>query len=104
MNILQICGRVLRTSRITIEYRENLAYWLREPSGGADEDVDYLGGALIFKQGEHVVGALTTQDGKPAVKGIWTGDKSVRTYKSREALYDCNAIGCPAVPILITAY
>jgi hypothetical protein len=67
-------GNVLRGFRITIDYPNRESYWLSQTALDP-HDLDQVGLTLALRNGEYFVAAITTQNGKPSVRGVHVGDK-----------------------------
>lgn len=70
-------GNVLQGFRITIDYSDRTTYWLREAELDP-HDLEQVGLTLKSQQGEYLVSAIVTQEGKPTVEGAEVGDKLLR--------------------------
>ncbi|HKR30630.1 MAG TPA: hypothetical protein VJT08_09135 [Terriglobales bacterium] len=71
-----IGGNVLKSYRITIDYPHKTMYWLR--SDLDTYELNQVGITLKADAGNYFVAAVATQDGKPTVEAVQTGDKVIR--------------------------
>jgi hypothetical protein len=72
-----IGGNVLKGFRLTIDYPNQMMYWL-EQSEPDSHDLDQVGLTLRSTGREYFVAAVATKNGKPVVEGVVPGDKLVR--------------------------
>lgn len=85
-------GNVLRHFQITIDYPEQISYWMRQSAPDSD-DLNYIGLTLMSRHGEYYVAGIATQDGQPTVQGVQVGDKLLQIGvlrtpgASREAVF-----------------
>jgi len=72
-----IGGNVLKGYRLTIDYPNQMTYWLKQ-SDSEVHDLDQVGLTLRSEHGEFVVAAVASKNGTPAVEGVLPGDRLVR--------------------------
>jgi len=67
-------GNVLKHYRLTIDYRNQMSYWLKV-SDIDPHELDQVGVTLVYKHGEYRIGNIVKQAGKATVEGIEIGDR-----------------------------
>jgi hypothetical protein len=72
-----IGGNVLKTFRLTIDYPNQMTYWLKQRDPDR-HDLDQVGVTLRSDSGAYFVAAVATKDGKPTVVGVSPGDELIR--------------------------
>jgi hypothetical protein len=70
-------GNVLKSFRLTIDYANDMMYWLRQ-SEPDSRDLDQVGLTLKFQNGEYTVAAVAKKSGRPTVEDVQPGDKLIR--------------------------
>jgi hypothetical protein len=84
-------GNVLQAFRITIDYPNLMSYWVRQTKLDP-HDLDQVGLTLQSKNGEYLVAAIATQNGKPTVEGVRAGDKLLQIDALRTSTTTWSAI------------
>jgi len=69
-----IGGDVLKSFRLTIDYRDRMTYWLQQ-SPIDTHDLDQVGLVLAHMGGVTAVAGIAQKNGKPTVAGVMLGDK-----------------------------
>ncbi len=69
-----IGANVLKNFCLTIDYPHRMTYWFRQSELDPHE-IDQVGVTLKAVGGSYFVAAVATQDGKPTVDGVLSGDK-----------------------------
>jgi hypothetical protein len=67
-------ANVLKHYRLTIDYRNQMSYWLKN-SDIDPRELDQVGLTLVYDKGSYSVGGIVAKDGKPTVEGVQIGDK-----------------------------
>jgi len=67
-------GNVLKHYRLTIDYRNQMSYWLKNSDIDPSE-LDQVGVALVYKHGDYRVGNIVKKAGAATVEGIEIGDR-----------------------------
>jgi hypothetical protein len=70
-------GNVLTNFRLTIDYPNQVIYWLKEADAAAD-DLNQVGLTLRSEHGEYIVAAVAEKNGRPTVAGVLPGDRLIR--------------------------
>ena len=69
-----IGGNVLKGFKLTIDYPNRRLYWLKQAAPDLHE-LDQVGITLRAHGGEYFISAIASKNGKPAVAGVFVGDK-----------------------------
>lgn len=72
-----IGGNILKAFRLTIDYPNQMTYWLKQ-SEPDTHDLDQVGLTLQSDRGAFFVAAVATRNGKPTVDSVLPGDKLIR--------------------------
>jgi hypothetical protein len=72
-----IGGNALKEFRLTIDYPNQMMYWLKQ-SDPDSHDLDQIGLTLRSDSGQFIVAAVAEKNGTPTVKGVSSGDRLVR--------------------------
>src|SRR5439155_18642915 len=72
-----IGGNVLKQFRLTIDYPNQIMYWLKQ-SDPDSHDLDQVGLTLRSEHGEYIVAAVAKKNGMPTVDGVSPGDRLIR--------------------------
>jgi hypothetical protein len=69
-------ANVLKHYRLTIDYKAHMSWW-KKTSDIDPRELDQIGINLVYDKGVYSIGAIATQNGKPTVTGVESGDKLV---------------------------
>jgi hypothetical protein len=72
-----IGGNVLKAFRLTIDYPNQMTYWLKQSDPDSD-DLDQVGLTLRADHGTYIVAGVATKKGRPTVEGVLPGDRLIR--------------------------
>jgi hypothetical protein len=72
-----IGGNVLKGFRLTIDYPNQMMYWLKQ-SEPDSHDLDQVGLTLRSEGRDFSVAAVATKNGRPTVEGVLPGDRLIR--------------------------